>query len=126
MKSRVPLRTINRYGLPCIKHRFILVQVDQSSLDGCSLIGDLAPLLCGFTFDVVLQGVSLFLLVSCHLLREGSSVWLRYGDLLRHDWYGLMHRGFLQQWCGHDGGGRGHHVASRWDRGARALTLTRC
>jgi hypothetical protein len=67
----------------------------------------------------------MFLLVSHRLLREGPSVWSRYGSPLRHRLYGLKHWGFLWWWRSHDGDGRGHHVAHPWDRKVEALSLTR-
>jgi hypothetical protein len=57
------LRTLNRCGPAYLNRRLVLVQVNQSGLNGCSLIGKLATSLCGFAFDVVLQGMSSFLLV---------------------------------------------------------------
>jgi hypothetical protein len=44
---------INRRGLACFKHRFMLVQVNQPGLNGCPLIDELAPSLRSFTFDVI-------------------------------------------------------------------------
>jgi hypothetical protein len=67
-----------------LKHRFTLVQVSQSGLNGHPLIDELTPSLCGFTFDVILQNTSSFLLVSHRLLEEGADVWSRYGGPLRH------------------------------------------
>jgi hypothetical protein len=47
------------------------VQVGRPGLNSCSFIGELTLLPCGFSFDVVLQDVLSFLLVSHHLLGEG-------------------------------------------------------
>jgi hypothetical protein len=57
-------RTIHRRGLACLKRRIALVQVGQSSVNNHPLIGELAPSLRGFAFDVILQGVLSFQLVS--------------------------------------------------------------
>jgi hypothetical protein len=62
---------LNHYGLACLKRRLALVQVAQSSLKGCPLVGELAPLLCGFVLDVVLRGVSSAFQVGHYLLGEG-------------------------------------------------------
>jgi hypothetical protein len=61
--GELPLRMLNRRCLACIKCRLTLVQVGQSGHNCCPLIGELTLSLCGFVFDVVLQGMSLFLLV---------------------------------------------------------------
>jgi hypothetical protein len=85
----LPLCTFDHYSLACLKHQFALVQVSQSGLNDRPFIGELASWPHNFAFDVVLQSMPSFLLVSHRLLKEGPGVWSRFGTPLRRRWYHL-------------------------------------
>jgi hypothetical protein len=55
--GELPHCMLNCCGPGRLKRQLALVQVGQSGLKGCPLIGELTLLLCGLVLDVVLRGV---------------------------------------------------------------------